>query len=193
MIIDNKFIQLVTIISLTAAIVISPTITFAVPNNSNHPNATCLPTGKQTPNGGEEVECCWTVDVAPGTGVGGQSYELYCSECENGGTRGYINCSEPSLQYRDGKPLPPLSGNINDGEISDDPEAGDDPNPGIPPRGGVSDDPKAGDDPNPGIPPTGGVTDETENENADTPTNTIPRKGDSGLDTSTLNENVIVQ
>ncbi len=71
--------------------------------------------------------------------------------------------------------------------------------PGASPTEGVSDDPKAGDDPNPGIPPTEGVVDETENqnngnenENDDTTSNTIPRKG-GDLGISDLNENVIVQ
>jgi hypothetical protein len=59
------------------------------------------------------------------------------------------------------------------------------------PPGVVSDDPQAGNNENPSIPPTEGVTDETENENTDTPTNTIPRKGGSGLDPSKLNENAI--
>ena len=62
-----------------------------------------------------------------------------------------------------------------------------------PPTGSVSDDPQAGNNENPSIPPTEGVTDETENENTDTPTNTIPRKGGGNLVTLNLNESGIVQ
>jgi hypothetical protein len=47
----------------------------------------------------EEVECCWDERVPPGTGVYGRDFEIYCSTCENGGTRGMINCSDPELQY----------------------------------------------------------------------------------------------
>ena len=163
--------------SLTAAMVIGPTITFAVPNRANEINTVCQPTGKQTPNGGEEVECCWTETVPPGTGYGGSNFEMYCNECENGGTRGYINCSDPSLQYRDGKPGA---------------------SPGIPPTGGISDDPKADDDRNPGIPPTEGIEDgiksnnDNEGGNNEDSSNTIPRKG-GNLGASDLSENVIGQ
>ena len=90
----------------------------------------------------------------------------------------------------------------NCGEVYE-PRHNEEVSPGNPLTEGVSDDPKAGDDPNPSIPPTGGVSDETENDNnsgsdnengnTDTPTNTIPRKGGSGIDTSNLNDNVIVQ
>ncbi len=45
------------------------------------------------------------------------------------------------------------------------------------------------------IPPTSGVEDDSNNDNedVDTPTNTIPRKGGSNLDTSNLNESVLVE
>lgn len=136
---------------------------------------------KQGSLGAAVFKCCGHESVPSGTGGVGENLdkEEYCIECEDGGTRGYINCTDPELQYRDGgKPVPPLSYTINNGQIYDDPEAGD--------------------DRNPGIPPTGGVEDETENnentgsENSDTHTNSIPRKGED-LDTSNLNENVIVQ
>ncbi len=92
----------------------------------------------------------------------------YCTLCEN--TNPPSNCTE-RFEPRN--------------------QAGEDV--GVPPTEGVSDDPQAGDNPSPGIPPTEGVEDETENENTDTPTNTIPRKGGNGLDASGLNDNVIVQ
>jgi hypothetical protein len=85
----------------TIALVLSITLSnaFAVPNRSNDPNSQCQPTGKKSSNGLELVECCWTAKV-PGTGLYGMDFEIYCSECENGGSRGNINCSDPELQYR---------------------------------------------------------------------------------------------
>ena len=74
---------------------------------------------------------------------------------------------------------------------------GNEASPGLPPTEGISDDPQAGDNPNPSIPPTGGVSDETESQNSESDndntdsTNTVPRKGGSGLDPSKLNENAI--
>ncbi len=130
-------------IVLVVAVASSPSVTSAIPNRSNDTNAWCLPTGNSTANGGEEVECCWAEKVPPGTGgIGDNNYELYCSNCENGGTRGNINCSDPELQYRqEGKPLPPISGTINNGPISDDPASSnnnDNSNPGIGPKGGLA-------------------------------------------------------
>ena len=86
----------------TIALVLSITLSnaFAVPNRSNDPNTQCQPTGKKSNNGLELVECCWTEKVKPGTGLFGNDFEIYCSECENGGSRGNINCSDPELQYR---------------------------------------------------------------------------------------------
>ncbi|HEU5120394.1 MAG TPA: hypothetical protein VFT71_05360 [Candidatus Nitrosocosmicus sp.] len=86
----------------TIALVLSITLSnaFAVPNRSNDPNTQCQPTGKKSNNGLELVECCWTEKVKPGTGLFGNDFEIYCSECENGGSRGNINCSDPELNYR---------------------------------------------------------------------------------------------
>ena len=85
---------------LSVIVSISLLNAYAVPNLSNEKSTQCLPTGKKSANGLELVECCWAVFVKPGTGFQGGDVELYCSECENGGTRGYINCSEPELDYR---------------------------------------------------------------------------------------------
>lgn len=91
-------------VSMISAIVLGPSIAlsnvYVVPNLSNSSIAHCSSTGKKSSNGLELVECCWTVKVPDGTGYKGEHSELYCSECENGGTRGYINCSEPELQFR---------------------------------------------------------------------------------------------
>jgi hypothetical protein len=131
--------------------------------------------------------CCWRERI-PGSMLG----QRYCQTCTYTENAGSTECGPKVKQMGisdDINPyVPPTDG------VSDDPKAGDDPNPGIPPTDGVSDDPKAGDDPNPGISPTEGVTAEAENdksgsetENADTATDTIPGKGDNGLDTSKLN------
>jgi hypothetical protein len=197
-IIMYKYIFVLLGIVLIVAVATSPSVTSAIPNRSNEHYATCLPTGNPTGNGGQEVQCCWLEKVPPGTGgVGNGDWEEYCSNCENGGTRGNINCSDPELQYRQGgKPLPPITGTINNGPNSD----GGKP---LPPlldtinNGPISDEPEAGNDRNPSIPPTEGVTDETENDDNSGDDNsgagsTIPRKG-GDLDTSNLNENVIVQ
>ena len=125
----------------------------------------CNPT-----DSGPYVKCCQTfIDD-------NDNLTVYCTVCDN--TSPPSNCGER---------FP--SGGALEGRNGEDVAA--------PPTGGISDDPEAGDDPNPGIPPSGGVVDETENENsesaADDPTNTIPRKGGSGLEASTLSENVIAQ
>jgi len=158
-----------------------PAMADALPKGPPAGGAVCKPIGISTPQG-TIVDCCWMEPVEPGTGGYGQNLEkeMYCSTCTDTG-QDIVNCSEPSLQYHEGKP---------------------DANPGIPPTGGVSDDPQAGDNPNPGIPPTGGVSDETENDDnsgsdndnrSDEETsNTIPRKG-GDLDASDLSENVIGQ
>ena len=114
---------------------------------------------------GESVLCCQLFQ-------GGGDYKWFCTYCDN--TSPPSNC------------LPRFEARNEGGDIV------------VPPQDGVSDDPQAGDNPNPGIPPTGGVVDETdsedssENDNADT-ANTIPRKGGGSLGTSNLNENAMVQ
>ncbi len=85
---------------LIVAVISSPAVTFAVSNESNSSDAFCQSTGKKSANGLALVECCWYIPVKPGTGYKGGDTEMYCSECENGGSRGYISCSEPELQFR---------------------------------------------------------------------------------------------
>jgi hypothetical protein len=123
---------------------------------------------------GPYVKCCQTfIDDK-------DNLTVYCTVCDN--TTPPSNCGERF----------PSGGAIEGGNNEDI---------AAPPTEGISDDPQAGDDKSPDIPSTGGVVDETinddnsgsENENADTPTNTIPRKGDSGMDTSNLNDNPIVK
>ncbi|HYG00356.1 MAG TPA: hypothetical protein VD815_09700 [Candidatus Saccharimonadales bacterium] len=133
--------NIVVIFTIVIALVYSPITTYALPNREGKPGS-CYPTGQQTgPHGAQVVKCCWQEQVPPGTGAGGTDREYYCQECEDGGTRGYVNCTDPELQYREGsKPFPPLSGNINDGQISDAPLTGnnDNPNLGIAPKGGLA-------------------------------------------------------
>lgn len=97
----KTFLRILTMIS-AIALVFSITFSsaYAVPNLSNDPSADCNSTGKKSPNGLELVRCCWYVAVEPGKGYEGTGDEYYCSECENGGSRGNINCSEPELQFR---------------------------------------------------------------------------------------------
>ncbi|HYF99101.1 MAG TPA: hypothetical protein VD815_03330 [Candidatus Saccharimonadales bacterium] len=139
---------------------------------------------------GGYLRCCQAFITDDGT------LKDYCTTCDN--TKPPSNCTprmenNPRVETGEDIATPPTEG------ISDDPKAGDDPNPGIPSTGGVSDDPQTGNDEDPSIPPTGGIVDEndnnsgSDNESPDTPNNTIPRKGGSSLDTSNLNENVIVQ
>ncbi|WP_458745976.1 hypothetical protein [Candidatus Nitrosocosmicus sp. T] len=99
----KTYLKRVTMIA-TIVLVLSITLSNvdAVPNKSNDKETTCKSTGKESANGLEIVECCWFDFVKPGTGFGGGSVEEYCSECEDGGSRGKINCSEPELQYRTG-------------------------------------------------------------------------------------------
>ena len=176
---------MIIILSVGLSLVSSPPIVNALPKMDPGDPGICNDTGKkQGPLGAAVVKCCWHESVPPGTGGIGENLdkEEYCMECEDGGTRGYINCTDPELQYRDGgKPVPQLSDTINSGQISDDPEAGDDRNPSIPPTEGVNDGSENNDNSGSG------------SENADAQSNTIPRKGGSDLDNSTFNENVIVQ
>ena len=129
-------------IVLVVAVASSPSVTSAIPNRSNDTNSKCFPTGNSTANGGQEVECCWFEIVKPGTGLYGKDFESYCSKCENGGTRGNINCSDPELQYRQvGKPLPPLSDTINNAPVSDAPDSSNNngnTNAGIGSKGGLA-------------------------------------------------------
>ncbi|HYF99908.1 MAG TPA: hypothetical protein VD815_07435 [Candidatus Saccharimonadales bacterium] len=127
-------------IVLIVAVATSPSVTSAIPNRSNEHYANCLPTGNPTGNGGQEVQCCWLEKVPPRTGgYGNGDWEEYCSNCENVGTRGNINCTDPELQYREvGKPLPTLSDTINNAPVSDAPDSSNNngnTNAGIGPKG----------------------------------------------------------
>jgi hypothetical protein len=142
-IIMHKNIFVILGIVLVVAVASSPSVTSAIPNRSNDTDAWCSPTGNSTANGGEEVECCWAEKVTPGTGgAGDNDHEIYCSACENGGTRGNINCSDPELQYRQvGKPLPPLSDTIDNAPLSDAPDSSNNngnTNAGIGSKGGLA-------------------------------------------------------
>ena len=140
-----KYIFMILGIVLIVAVASSPSVTFALPKMDVGDPGNCVGSGEfGGPNGLEVVDCCWFEKVDPGSGGYGpdKSQELYCMNCQDGGDRGYINCTDPELQYRDGgKPLPPLSGTINNGQISDDPansNNNDSPNPGIGPKGGLA-------------------------------------------------------
>jgi hypothetical protein len=121
----------VVISFLVVMLVYTPSSTFAVPNRSN--DQRCSPTGQQTPNGGQEVRCCWFESVPPGTGYDGSDQEIYCSECEDGGTRGKINCNDPYLSFRDvPKGTVPLQG----GGVLEDPPTPSPSGPAPPLQGG---------------------------------------------------------
>ncbi len=128
MTIKSKYLIVVVIATFAAALICSPIITFAVPNRSNSGLASCTSTGKNSPGGLSLVQCCWHESVPKGTGFEGGDKEMYCSDCENGGTRGYINCSDPELIFM----KKPLTSNLdvfpNDGTIEqpDTPTKGDD-------------------------------------------------------------------
>jgi hypothetical protein len=132
----GKPLTFVVISILTVMLIYGPSSAFGVPNRSNEPGTHCYATGNKVgPTGSQEMECCWTEVVPPGTGRGGSNLELYCSTCQNGGTRGMINCSDPELQFRStrgpfalpGLPSAPLGG------IFQSQPSG----PAIPPGGGV--------------------------------------------------------
>ena len=86
----------VFIFVLIAVLVYSPAITYSVPNRSNSSSADCKSTGKQSQNGLALVKCCWkTTEGYPGL----RKDVTYCSTCEDGGTRGKINCTDPVKQF----------------------------------------------------------------------------------------------
>lgn len=113
---------------------------------------------------GESVLCC---QLFQGDN---KDYKWFCSYCDN--TSPPSNC------------LPRFEARNEGGDIV------------VPPQEGISNDPQTGDDRNPGIPPTEGVEDDTsnnnENGNRGDSSNTIPRKG-GDLDTANINENVLTQ
>lgn len=150
--INSKYLIVVVMATFAAALICGPIITFAVPNRSNSGVASCQSTGKQSSGGLQLVQCCWHESVPKGTGFEGGDKEMYCSECENGGTRGYINCSDPELQFRE-KPLTSDLGGF--------------------PKTGVLDQPKTSDERDvlSNLDKGGGVLDQTE---------TSPNNGDTG-------------
>jgi hypothetical protein len=92
------------VVSILAIVLISsPSSTFSAPwDGRSAGSVVCDSTGGQSANGLALVECCWHEKVTPGTGdprFENADYERYCSECEDGGTRGKINCSDPELQF----------------------------------------------------------------------------------------------
>jgi hypothetical protein len=82
---------------LVIMLVYGPAITYSVPNESNNAaRADCKSTGKQSQNGLALVKCCWkTTEGYPGL----RKEVTYCSTCEDGGTRGKINCSDPVKEF----------------------------------------------------------------------------------------------
>ena len=140
----NHIFIILAIVSIVT-VASSPSVTFALPKMDAGDPGGCTETGDFAgPNGLAVINCCWYEKVEPGTGGYGpdKSQEMYCMNCEDGGDRGNINCSDPELQYRQGgKPLPPISGTIDNGQISDDPSTSnnDNQNPDIAPKGGLTD------------------------------------------------------
>jgi hypothetical protein len=128
MTINSKYLILVVIATLAAVLISGPIITFAVPNRSNSGLALCTDTGKDSPGGLAIVQCCWNESVPKGTGYNGGDKEMYCSDCEDAGSGGYVNCSDPELQYKE-KPLTSESGGFPKGgalQQPDNPTRGDD-------------------------------------------------------------------
>lgn len=111
-------------------------------------------------SGGQYVQCCQAFTQEDG------SVKMWCTLCEN--TKPPSNCTE-RFHTQQGEDI------------------------ASPPTDGVSDDPQAGDDGNPGIPPTEGITDENENENSpsenedSSTSSTIPSNGINELDASDIN------
>jgi hypothetical protein len=93
---QHRSVILLVITVLLVALIYTPAITFSVENQANHFATRCKPTGKQgpPPHGLALVKCCW--EVRDEGGLGG--FVTYCSTCEDGGTRGKINCTEPTKQ-----------------------------------------------------------------------------------------------
>jgi hypothetical protein len=92
--IRSKLVIFVVISVLVIALIYAPSSTFSVPNLANTGNATCKPAGKSAA-GLQLKKCCWqTTEGYPGT----RKDVTYCSTCEDGGTRGMINCTEPTKQ-----------------------------------------------------------------------------------------------
>ena len=94
----NKHLIFVIISVLVITLVYTPSITFAVPNEANSPGTKCDPAGKSdgtgwVPKGRSLVKCCWS-------GFD-DKYKVvtYCSTCEDGGTRGKINCTDPVQSF----------------------------------------------------------------------------------------------
>jgi hypothetical protein len=97
----TKPVIFVDISFLVVTLFYSPSITFAIMNSANEPFATCTPAGKSDGSSGSSsvpadrqlVKCCWLAYVDAG------EVQTYCSTCEDGGTRGKINCTDPVQQF----------------------------------------------------------------------------------------------
>jgi hypothetical protein len=90
----SKLVIFVVMSVLVIALIYAPSSTFSVPNFDQY-DSRCKPTGKNSAAGLQLSKCCWTTTEGyPGT----RKEVTYCSTCENGGTRGMINCTEPTKQ-----------------------------------------------------------------------------------------------
>src|SRR5687767_6492449 len=95
----NKHLIFVIISVLVIMLVYTPSITFAVSNQANSAFARCDPAGKSdgsgpVPAGRQLVKCCWEAYDD------NWNVQTYCSTCEDGGTRGKINCTDPVQSFR---------------------------------------------------------------------------------------------
>jgi hypothetical protein len=99
---SSKPVIFVVISFLVVALIYAPSSTFSIPNRAGQ-QGSCTPIGGMGGTGGALMNCCWFENVPPGTGYEGGNKEMYCSECEDGGTRGMVNCSEPELQFFEGR------------------------------------------------------------------------------------------
>jgi hypothetical protein len=102
----SRLLIFVVISALVFTLFYTPSATYSVTNRANEPDATCTLTGKES-RGLAQVKCCW------------QNYDenlkvvTYCSTCEDGGSRGKINCSEPVKEFTGQIPgdiVPPQDG-----------------------------------------------------------------------------------
>jgi hypothetical protein len=128
----------IPIITFVLAYGPSTVVVLGLDNRANDPGAICSAPKGQSENGLALVECCWAEDVPEGTGnpEAGGNAEIYCSICEDGGTRGKINCSDPELQYI--KEVRPDLGVFPQDGVLEQPPTPPPTGPFVPPQGGVS-------------------------------------------------------
>jgi hypothetical protein len=92
---------------------------FAVTNQANAVFAKCTNAGMSdgsgsVPAGRQLVKCCWeALDE-------NLKSQTYCSTCEDGGTRGKINCTEPQQTFTS-----PTSGGLVEDGVLEQPPTGD--------------------------------------------------------------------